>query len=80
MPERSSPRVGDRVTWRWPGGRAEGKVVEIVHEPGEIKGFRYKASPDDPRWIVGTADGRRAAHKADALEPDRGGPGRGERG
>ncbi|HYF60640.1 MAG TPA: DUF2945 domain-containing protein [Burkholderiaceae bacterium] len=80
MSERSTPKVGDRVTWRWSGGRAEGRVVEIAREPGTIKGFHYKASQDDPRWIVETDDGRRAAHKADALEPDRGGPGRGDRG
>ena len=30
---------------------------------GKIKGFGYKASPDSPRYIVETDEGKRAAHK-----------------
>ncbi len=68
MGERSTPKVGDRVSWRWSGGRAQGRVVEIAERDGTIKGYHYKASPDDPRWIVETDEGKRAAHKADALD------------
>ena len=62
-------KVGDRVAWRSHGGRADGTIVRIAEQPGEIGGFHYQASADDPRYIVETDQGKRAAHKADALEP-----------
>ena len=68
MSERDVPKVGDRVSWRWSGGRAQGRVVEVTEQGGTIKGYHYKASKDDPKWIVETDDGKRAAHKAEALE------------
>ncbi|MEF2279564.1 DUF2945 domain-containing protein [Deinococcus sp. YIM 134068] len=45
-------KVGDRVKWSSHGGEAEGKVVKVAHEDGEEKGFHYRASRDDPRYIV----------------------------
>jgi hypothetical protein len=43
---------------------------------GKIKGFGYKASPDSPRYIVETDEGKRAAHKrersAKHIHPARG--------
>lgn len=68
MGERYEPKPGDRVSWRWSGGRAQGKVVKRVEEDGSIKGFHYKASKEDPRWMVETDDGKQAVHKAEALE------------
>ncbi len=61
-------KKGDKVRWNSHGGEAEGKVVKVAHEDGEIEGFHYKASKDDPRYIVETDDGKRAAHTADALK------------
>lgn len=60
-------KIGDTVTWKSHGGQAEGKVVEVATEDGHIEDFDYKASQDDPRYIVETENGKRAAHKADAL-------------
>jgi len=60
-------KVGDRVKWDSSGGVAEGKIVRVAHESGSIKGFEYKASTDDPRYIVETNEGKRAAHKAQEL-------------
>lgn len=60
-------KVGDRVTWNSHGGQAEGKIVRIAREDGAINDFDYKASPDDPRYIVETGEGKHAAHKAEAL-------------
>jgi len=60
-------KVGDRVKWDSSGGEAEGKVVRVARASGSIKGFEYKASSDDPRYIVETDEGKKAAHKAEEL-------------
>jgi hypothetical protein len=60
-------KVGDRVKWHSSGGEANGKIVKIATEDGKIEDFDYKASKDDPRYIVETDTGKRAAHKPDAL-------------
>ena len=59
--------VGDRVTWNSHGGQAEGKIIKIATTDGNVGDFDYRASEDDPRYIVETEDGKRAAHTADAL-------------
>lgn len=56
-------KVGDRVRWDSSGGQAEGKIVRVARTSGSIKGFDYKASSDDPRYIVETDEGKHAAHK-----------------
>jgi len=60
-------KVGDRVEWNSHGATAQGKVVRVATEDGNIEDFDYKASQDDPRYIVETDEGKRAAHKAEAL-------------
>ncbi len=60
-------KVGGRVKWDSSGGQAEGKVVRVARASGSIKGFDYKASSDDPRYIVETDEGKHAAHKAGEL-------------
>ncbi len=60
-------KVGDRVTWNSHGGKAEGKIIRVATSDGNIEDFDYKASKDDPRYIVETDEGKRAAHKAEAL-------------
>lgn len=61
-------KVGERVTWNSHGGSAEGKVVKIATSDGSIEDFDYKASKDDPRYIVQTDEGKHAAHKEGALK------------
>ena len=61
-------KVGDKVTWKSHGGEAHGKVVKVAMANGSIEDFDYKASKDDPRYIVETDDGKKAAHKAEALK------------
>jgi plastocyanin len=60
-------KAGDRVTWRSHGGTAEGKVVKRVTDRTEVKGHTVAASKDDPQFIVETDEGKRAAHKPEAL-------------
>ncbi|MDO9361384.1 MAG: DUF2945 domain-containing protein [Sphingopyxis sp.] len=65
MPE---PKSGDHVSWKSHGGTAKGKVVKKVTSPTKIKGHRVAASTDNPEFIVETDEGKRAAHKASALQ------------
>lgn len=67
MPEQKL-KVGDKVTWSSSGGKSTGKIVKIAHENGKIEDFEYKASKDDPRYIVETDEGKQAAHKAEGLK------------
>jgi len=62
-------QVGDRVQWNFAKGKAEGEVVKIAEKDGTVSGFHYKASPEDPRYIVETDSGKKAAHKGESLEP-----------
>lgn len=61
---------GDRVSWKSHGGEAHGKVVRKQTEPTRIKGHKAAASDDEPQFIVETDEGKRAAHKADALSKE----------
>ncbi|WP_076069476.1 DUF2945 domain-containing protein [Sphingomonas montana] len=65
-----NPKIGSKVSWNSHGGEAHGKVVEKVTEPTEIKGHKVAATKDEPQFIVETEDGKRAAHKPDALHKD----------
>lgn len=62
-----NPRKGDRVSWKSHGGEAHGKVVRKQVTPTHIKGHKVAASKDNPEFIVETDEGKRAAHKAEAL-------------
>jgi len=61
-------KKGDHVEWKSHGGTAEGKVVKKLTEATKIKGHKVDASRDDPQYLVETDDGKRAAHKPDALK------------
>jgi hypothetical protein len=60
-------KVGDKVTWHSSGGVSTGKVVEKLTSPRTIKGHKVAASKDNPEYLVETAEGKQAAHKAEAL-------------
>ncbi len=61
---------GDRVKWNSHGGEAHGKVVRKQTSETRIKGHKVAASSDDPQYIVETDQGKRAAHKPEALKRD----------
>ena len=61
-------KAGDKVSWNSHGGEAHGKVVKKVTSPMTIKGHKVAASKDNPEYLVETDDGKRAAHKAEALK------------
>jgi hypothetical protein len=63
----ASIKTGDRVRWNSHGGTAEGKVVKKLTSPMTIKGHKVAASQDNPEFLVETDEGKRAAHKPQAL-------------
>ena len=60
-------QIGDRVIWQSGGRMAVGRVIRVATESGRVGDFVYNASKEDPRYIVETDEGRRAAHRAGAL-------------
>ena len=70
--EKEQLRKGARVIWKSHGGEAHGKVVRKQTAPTRIKGHQVAASEQNPQYIVETDDGKRAAHKPDALTKEYG--------
>ncbi|WP_300641255.1 DUF2945 domain-containing protein [Nocardioides sp.] len=56
-----SIRKGSKVTWKWGGSTAEGKVAEIHREKvtRQIKGEKITrdGSKDDPAYLIEQEDG-----------------------
>lgn len=66
----AEPKPGDRVAWRSHGGEAQGKVVRRQTSATHIKGHKVAASKAHPQLIVETDEGKRAAHKPEALRTE----------
>ena len=64
----TEPKPGQKVSWKSHGGEAHGKVVKKITKPTAIKSHAVAASKDNPEFVVETAEGKRAAHKAAALK------------
>lgn len=62
-----SLKNGHRVSWKSHSGEAHGRVVRKVTSGMQIKGHKVAASKDNPEYLVETDEGKRAAHRADAL-------------
>ena len=60
-------KAGDKVGWNSSGGHSTGKVVKKLTSPMKIKGHKVAASKDNPEYLVETENGKRAAHKPEAL-------------
>ena len=65
MPEEF--KKGEKVKWKSHGGDAHGVVEKKQTSRTTIKGHVVAASPENPQFIVKTVEGKKAAHKADAL-------------
>lgn len=60
--------TGDRVSWATPQGRTQGEVVERKTRDFEFAGQQFRASKDEPAFIVRSEKtDAEAAHKAGAL-------------
>jgi len=61
-------RTGDRVSWNTEQGRTTGKVVERKTKDFTLTGRQFRASADEPMFVVESEkSGKRAAHKPAAL-------------
>ena len=59
---------GDRVSWATPQGRTQGEVVERKTSDFQFAGQTFRASADEPAFIVKSEKtDAEAAHKASAL-------------
>ncbi len=60
---------GDKVTWNTPQGTTEGTAVEKRTKEFQHDKQTFKASDDEPYWIVESAkSGSKAAHKESTLD------------
>jgi hypothetical protein len=63
-----SIKVGSKVSWRTSQGETHGKVVGKKTKDFTLDGNHFKASDDDPKWVVESEkSGKRAAHAPSAL-------------
>ena len=60
-------KKGDKVSWKSHGGTAEGKVVKTLPRRTSIKGHTVAASENKPEFLVETEEGKKAAHRPEAL-------------
>lgn len=61
-------RIGDKVSWGTPQGQTEGTIVERKTKDFQFKHQHFKASEDEPKFIVESAKtGAKAAHSESAL-------------
>jgi hypothetical protein len=61
-------RQGDEVSWNTSQGTTHGHVVEERTRDFQFEHQQFRASDDEPMYIVESAKtGARAAHDADAL-------------
>jgi hypothetical protein len=60
--------TGDKVSWNTSQGRTHGKAVEKRVKEFTFDGQKFKASEDEPYWIVESEKtGAKAAHKQSTL-------------
>lgn len=67
-------RTDTKVTWRWGGHRARGRIEQVFTKPVSrtIKGtrIRRRASADKPAYLIRQDDGNRVLKSHSELEED----------
>ena len=62
-------KIGDRVSWGTSQGKTEGKIVDRKTKDFQLAKQHFKASEDEPKFIVESdKTGARAAHAESALD------------
>ncbi|MFS0703690.1 DUF2945 domain-containing protein [Cellulomonas sp. 179-A 9B4 NHS] len=62
---------GQKVSWNTSQGRTHGKTVERRTEDFTFDGQQFRASKDEPYWLVESEkSGKRAAHKESSLDAE----------
>jgi hypothetical protein len=60
--------IGDRVSWRTPQGRTQGKIVDRKTKDFTFANQHFTASSEEPKFIVESEKtGAQAAHAESAL-------------
>ena len=60
--------IGDHVTWNSEAGHVSGHIIAIHESDFDYKGYRHRASKDDPQYeIKSDKTDHVAAHKEAAL-------------
>jgi hypothetical protein len=66
-------KAGDKVSWNSSQGKVTGVVKKKLTAPTDIKTHYVAASPDNPEFLVESAQsGQAAAHKPAALRAVKG--------
>jgi len=66
-----SVKKGDEVSWNTSQGKTHGTAEERHTKEFTFDGQKFKASDDDPYWVVKSAkSGKKAAHKESSLDAD----------
>ena len=61
-------KIGDRVSWGTSQGKTEGKIVDKKTKDFQFDKQHFKASEDEPKFIVeSNKTGAKAAHAESAL-------------
>ena len=61
-------KVGDHVSWKTSQGQTEGKIVDKKTKDFHLDKQHFKASEDEPKFIVESdKTGAKAAHAESAL-------------
>ena len=61
---------GDKVSWNTSQGTTHGTAIEKRVKEFIFADQKFKASPDEPYWIVESEKtGAQAAHKESSLDP-----------
>ena len=59
---------GDKVHWNTSQGKTTGRTVEKKTKEFTLDGQKFKASEDEPYWVVESEkSGSKAAHKESSL-------------
>jgi hypothetical protein len=59
---------GDKVHWNTSQGQTTGTTVEKKTKEFTFDGQHFKASEDEPFWVVESESGAKAAHKESSLK------------
>lgn len=60
--------VGDRVAWNYGIGKGKGRILEKVTKTTKFAGKNFKASPDEPKYLIKSDKGKELIRNPETLE------------
>lgn len=52
MSKQHAFKVGDHVSWNSEAGRVRGTIIRVHTRDFDYKGYRHRASPEDPQYEI----------------------------